>query len=116
MERGAEIAVIRLAWLDRFIFHAFLITLFVMPFSITLNDIFMGFTILFWVAKLAVRKERINIPPLGWLFLIFLFGSMASAVASDYTYQALRGVWDITRYTITFFIVNILTFKLRFHV
>jgi O-antigen ligase len=105
MERGAEIAVIRLAWIDKLIFHTFLMTILVMPFSISLNEIFMGCTILFWIVKLAVRKERINIPPLGWFFLIFLFVSIASAVASDYKYQALRGVWDVTRYTITFFIV-----------
>jgi O-antigen ligase len=105
MESGDGLAMIRLPWLEQSIFHTFLITLLVMPFSITLNEIFMGLTILSWVVKLAVRKERINIPPLGWFFLIFLFVSIASAVASDYKFQGLRGVWDVTRYTITFILV-----------
>jgi len=97
--------MIRLPWLDKFIFNTFLITVFVVPFSITLNEIFMGSTILFWIVKLVVRKERINIPPLGWCFLIFLFASITSAMASDYKFGAWRGVWDVLRYTFTFFIV-----------
>lgn len=105
MGRDAELAMIRLSWIDKFIFHTFLITLLVMPFSIVLNEIFMDCTILFWIVKLVVRKERISIPPLGWPFLIFLFVTIASAAASDYKFQALRGLWDVTRYTITFFIV-----------
>ena len=95
----------RLPWLDKFIFNTFLITVFVAPFSITLNEIFMGTTIFFWIIKLVVRRERINIPPLGWCFLIFLFAAIASAMASDYKFEAWRGVWDVTRYTFVFFIV-----------
>jgi O-antigen ligase len=106
MERGAKLTMIRLAWIDRFIFHTFLMSLLVMPFSIALFEIAMGCTILFWIVKLLVRKERIDIPPLGWPFLIFLFVTIASAAASDYKSQALRGVWEVTRYTITFFIVT----------
>jgi len=105
MENSGGVAMIRLPWLDLFIFHTFLITLLVMPFSIALFEICMGCTILFWIVKLLVRKERINIPPLGWFFLFFLFVTIASAGASDYKFQALRGVWEVTRYTITFFIV-----------
>jgi O-antigen ligase len=92
-------------WLDKYIFNFLLITLFIMPFSITLNEIFMGLTISLWVLRLIVCKEKIKTPPLGWLFLIFLFVSLLSAIASDYTHQALSGVWDITRYTVTFFII-----------
>ena len=105
MERSDKFSMIRLPWLDKFIFNTFLITVFVVPFSITLNEIFMGSTILFWIVKLVVRKERINIPPLGWCFLIFLFASITSAMASDYKFGAWRGVWDVLRYTFTFFIV-----------
>jgi len=100
----------KLPWLDSLIFHTFLITIFVVPFSITLNEIFMGLTIFLWIIKLFVRKENIKVPPLGWFFLIFLLVSGVSAAASDYKIQALRGVWDVVRYTITFFIViNVIT-------
>ena len=95
----------RLPWLDKFIFNTFLITVFVVPFSITLYEIFMGTTIFFWIIKLVVRRERINIPLLGWCFLIFLFAAIASAIASDYKFEAWRGVWDVARYTFAFFIV-----------
>lgn len=97
--------MIRLPWLDDFVFYSLLITLFVIPFSITFNEIFMALTILSWSVKLIVRREKIEIPPLGWFFLVFLLTSIVSALASDYKNQALRGVWDISRYTITFFIV-----------
>ena len=102
---GGRIAMSRLPWLDKQIFHLFLITLFIMPFSITLNEIFMDLTIFLWTLRLIVNREKIKIPPLGWFFLIFLFVALLSAIASDYTNQAFRGVWEITRYTVTFFIV-----------
>jgi len=100
----------KLPWLEGLIFRTFLITIFVAPFSITLNEIFMGLTVFLWISKLLVRREKVEIPPLGWFFLIFLLAAMVSAAASDYTVQALRGVWDIARYTLTFFIViNVIT-------
>ena len=97
--------MIRLPWLENFIFYNFLITTFVIPISVSLNEIFTVLTIISWVIKLIVRRERINVPPLGWFFSIFLLAAIQSAVASDYKFEALRGVWDVTRYTVTFFIV-----------
>jgi len=97
--------MIRLPWLENFIFYNFLITTLVIPISVSLNEIFTVLTIISWVIKLIVRRERINVPPLGWFFSIFLLAAIQSAVASDYKFEALRGVWDVTRYTVTFFIV-----------
>lgn len=105
MERRDETARMKLPWLEKFIFHTLLITFWVLPFSIALNEIFMGITILSWVVKIIVRREKMKVPPLGYFFLIFLLVSIVSAMASDYRMEALRGVWDITRYTITFFII-----------
>jgi O-antigen ligase len=95
----------RFSRLDQFIFHLFLVTIFVIPFSITLNDVFMSLIIFLWASKIILRRERMKVPPLGWLFLLFLFVSIMSAMVSEYKMQALRGVWDIARYTVIFFMV-----------
>jgi O-antigen ligase len=105
MASSEDIVMIRLPWLENFIFYNFLITTFVIPISVSLNEIFTVLTIISWVIKLIVRRERINVPPLGWFFSIFLLAAILSAIASDYRFEALRGVWDVTRYTFTFFIV-----------
>ncbi len=91
--------------LEKFTFYILLITLFVMPFSISLNEFFSVLTLLCWVLLLWRRKEFPRVPPLGWFFLLFLLAAMASAAASDYKGQALTGVWDIFRYTAVFFII-----------
>jgi O-antigen ligase len=105
MASSDDIPMIRLPWLEDFIFYNLLITTFIIPISVSLNEIFMVLTIISWVIKLFVRRERINVPPLGWFFSIFLFAAILSAIASDYKFEALRGVWDVARYTFTFFIV-----------
>lgn len=102
MASGDDIPMTRPPWLDNFIFYNFLITTFVAPISITWNEIFMGLTFLFWVIKFIVRREKLRVPPLGWLFLIYLLVTILSAGASGYKFQALRGIWDIARYTGTF--------------
>ncbi len=104
MERCSEIAMTRFAWLDKFTFYSLLMTLFIMPFSISLNGICMGLAILSWIMLVIVRKEKIQVPPLGWFFIFFLFVAIVSAAASDYQFQALRGVGDVSRYTAVFFI------------
>ncbi len=91
--------------LGKFTYHTLLITLFVMPFSMSLNEIFSGLTLLAWVLLLLRRREFPRVPPLGWLLLLFLSAAMASAAASDYRGQALKGVWDIIRSTAVFLIV-----------
>jgi len=102
---GRRENVIASSCLEELIFKLLLITLFIMPFSITANEVFMGLTILFWLIKLFSREKKVKVPALGWFFLIFLLAAFLSAMASDYKTQAFRGVWDIIRYTIIFFIV-----------
>jgi len=102
---GRRENVLASRWFEELIFKLLLISLFIMPFSITANEIFMGLTILFWVIKLFSREEKVEVPRLGWFFLIFLFAAVLSAIASDYKAHAFRGFWDIIRYTIIFFIV-----------
>lgn len=92
--------------LEKFTFHLLLITLFVMPFSISLNETLSGLTLLCWALLLWRRKEFPSIPRLGRFFLLFLLAGLASAAASDYRTQALRGFWDILRYTAVFFIIG----------
>ena len=91
--------------LDQLTFYGIIATLSVYLFSVTLKEIFLSLTILFWVLQIGRQNRSFYLPKIGWAFLFFLLTAVLSAMVSEYKIQALRGVWDIASYTVFFFIV-----------
>jgi len=87
------------------VFYLLLATISVAPFSISLYEIVSSFLFFAWIIKLIRDKKRLEIPPLGWFFLIYLFISILSAMNSHYSLEAFKGVWNVARYTLIFFLV-----------
>lgn len=95
----------RYPWLEPLLFRLLLANVFVLPFSIALNEIFFVLTLAGWIAKLLVRREHLEIPPIGWFFIAFFLVTIASAGFSEYRFDSLKGIWNTLRYTATFFMV-----------
>lgn len=92
--------------LDRFTFYGILSTLVAALFSVTLKDVFLSLTILFWMLQLRRQEKYFHFPKLGWAFLFYLLVTLLSAIASEYKAQAFRGLWEVASYTALFFIVR----------
>ncbi len=81
-------------------------TVFFLPISEAFKNIFFVLSLVLYLAVMFIGRERIGVPPVGWLFLSFLGAAILSAAVSPYPGKAIRGVWDVFRYTSFFFIVQ----------
>lgn len=103
---GVEINDTLLHRLEKALTWAVIATVFFLPTSEALKNIFYVLSIAFYVCVIFVGRERIAVSPLGWLVLSFLGAAIMSASVSTYPWKAITGVWDIFRYTSFFFIVE----------
>lgn len=103
---GVEINETLLHRLEGALAWAVIATVFFLPTSEALKNIFYVVSLVFYLAVIFVGRERIVVSPLGWLFLSFLAAAIVSASGSLYPGKAISGVWDIFRYTSVFFIVE----------
>ncbi len=102
MNEGIEF----LPLLERGLTLAVIATVFFLPTSEALKNIFYVVSLVLYVTVICVRRERMVVPPLGWLFVAFLGVAIISAAVSPYPGKAIEGVWRVFVYTSFFFIVT----------
>ncbi|MFQ5990103.1 MAG: O-antigen ligase family protein [Candidatus Methylomirabilales bacterium] len=90
--------------LEKVLTWAVIATVFFLPTSEALKNIFFVVALALYVVVIFASRERIVVSPVGWLLLSFLGAAILSAVASPYPGKAMEGVWDVFRATSFFFI------------
>jgi O-antigen ligase len=103
---GVEINDALVRHLERVLAWAIIATVFFLPISEALKNIFFSVSLTVYLAVVFARRERIVVPPVGWFLLGFLGAGILSAAVSPYPWKAIAGVWDIFRYTSFFFMVE----------
>lgn len=95
-------------YLEKGLAWAVIATVFFLPISEALKNICYVVSLVLYlvVTFLIIDRERIAVPPVGWLLLSFLGAAILSAAASPYPGSAITGVWDVFRPTSFFFIVE----------
>lgn len=81
-------------------------TVFWLPVSEALKNIAFVLSLALYIGLLFAGRERILVPPAGWVFLSLLGVTILSAAVSQYPGKAIRGVWEVFRYASFFFIVG----------
>lgn len=96
----------RCPYLERVLAWAVIATVFFLPVSEALKNIAYVVSLALYVIIILVGRERVVVPPVGWLFLSFLGATVLSAAVSAHPGRAITGVWEVFRFTSFFFVVE----------
>lgn len=93
-------------YVELFLFLSFLLMVFFLPLLETWKNVWLGFAIFFWLARMALARDfRIKFYPAGYGHAAFLLAGCLSALFALNLFQGLRGVWDIFRYFVVYLLV-----------
>lgn len=84
-------------------FVGLLVVAFSLPLSESVKNIGLGIAFIGFVSKL-LRKKKIIISPIGWGLILLILSGMVTTVGALDKSSSFKGLWDILRYSLIFFI------------